>query len=122
MNSSQVIVRKDANIPDIIIHSPVQDEIFGSTSPEFNLSIIEEDLVSMWYIIEGNLTQYPFIGVTGTISQEAWDKVIEGNVTITFYAQDRIGNIGVESIIVIKRIPSQPSILGYNLFLLLCVL
>ncbi|MCK4382791.1 MAG: hypothetical protein KAW66_05800, partial [Candidatus Lokiarchaeota archaeon] len=123
-NSSDVIVRKDAYIPNITIHSPLQDEIFRSTPPEFNISIIEEDLISMWYIIEGNITQYPFIGVTGTISQEAWDHAIKGDVTITFYAQDRAGNIGIESIIVIKSTPSQPqpSIKGYNLFFLLGVL
>ena len=121
-NSSEVIVRKDAYIPDIVILSPIQDEIFGSTPPEFNISIIEEDLMSMWYIIEGNLTQYPFTGIIGTISQEAWDHTIEGDVTITFYAQDRAGNIGIESVMVIKSIPSQPSIPGYNLFVLLGVL
>ncbi len=80
----------------------------------------------MWYIIEGNLTQYPFTGVTGTgtISQEAWDHAIEGDITISFFAQDRAGNIGIENVVVIKSIPSQPqpSIPGYNLFVLLCVL
>lgn len=121
-NSSEVIVRKDAYIPEITIHSPEQDEMFGSTPPEFNISIIEEDLVFMWYIIEGNITQYPFTELTGTISQEAWEKVIEGDVTITFYAQDRAGNIGIESVVVIKSIPSQPAIPGYNVFVLLGVL
>jgi len=124
-NSSGVIIRKDAYIPDITINTPEQDGIFGNTPPEFNISIIEEDLESMWYTIEGDLTEYPFTGVTGTISQEAWDHAIEGDVTITFYVQDRAGNIGIESVVVTKSIPSTPStdgILGYNLIVLLGVL
>ena len=124
-NSSGVIIRKDAYIPDITINTPEQDGIFGNTPPEFNISIIEEDLESMWYTIEGDLTEYPFTGVTGTISQEAWDHVIEGDVTITFYVQDRAGNIGIESVVVTKSIPSTPSkdgIPGYNLIVLLGVL
>jgi len=124
-NSSGVIIRKDAYIPDVTITTPEQDGIFGNTPPEFIISIIEEDLESMWYTIEGDLTEYPFTGVTGTISQEAWDHAIEGDVTITFYAQDRAGNIGIESVVVTKSIPSTPStdgIPGYNLFFLFGIL
>ncbi len=121
-NSSEVIVRKDAYIPDITIFSPTPDEIFGITTPDFNISIIEEDLVSRWYIVQGNITQYPFTGKTGTIDQVAWNGALEGQINITFYAQDRAGNIGTETVIVIKRIPSHPSISGYNLFILLGVL
>ncbi|MFX0138327.1 MAG: nitrous oxide reductase family maturation protein NosD [Candidatus Hodarchaeota archaeon] len=119
-NSSDLIVRKDAYIPDITIHTPEQNKIFGNTSPEFNISIIEDDLVvSMWYIIQGNITQHPITGLTGTISHEAWNHAIEGNVTITFYAQDRAGNIGTERVTVIKSIPTPTAIPGYNLFVLL---
>ncbi len=110
MNSSYVVVRKDSNNPDIIILSPDPGEIFGDMSPEFNISIFEDDLiVSTWYTVEGSTTQYPFTGVTGTISQEVWENLVEGQITITFYAQDRAGNIGNESIIVIKSIPAPPT-------------
>jgi len=101
---------KRHNIPEITIHSPTPNEIFGNTPPEFYISIFEDDLiVSTWYTVEGSTTQYPFTGVTGTISQEAWENAVEGNITITFFAQDREENIGNESIIVIKRIPAPPA-------------
>jgi len=121
VNSSEVIVRKDANIPNIQIHNPIQDEMFGTTSPSYNISIVEEDLMFMWYVIGGDMTEYPITGFTGTISQEAWDSVNEGDVTITFYAQDRAGNIGSKSVVITKGIPVQPppSISGYNILVLL---
>ena len=67
-------------------------------------------------------TEFSFTELTGTIDQDAWDNALEGNITITFYAEDRAGNVGTENVVVIKRIPSQPSIPGYNLFVLLGVL
>jgi len=121
-NSSEVIIRKDAYAPDIIIHSPIQDAIFGNMPPEFNISIIEEDSVFTWYTIQGDLTGYLFIGLTGTIDQDAWNEIPQGEVTITFYAQDQAGNIGTESVVVTKSLPSAPVISGYNVLLLIGVI
>ena len=118
MNSSEIIIRKDANIPDIIIHSPLQDEVFRNTSPEFNISIIEDNLLSTWYTIEDIAGTFPISGISGLIDQDAWIDVSEGEITITFYALDRAGNLGTESITIIKNIPSPPVISGYNVFLL----
>ncbi len=117
VNSSEVIVRKDAIIPDITINSPIADDVF-TEPPEFTISIIEEDLVSRWYTVEGRITQYPFTGLTGTIDEDGWDDAPEGDVTITFYAEDGAGNIGSESVTVIKSQPSVPEIPGYYFFIL----
>ena len=121
-NSSEVVVRKDAYLPDIIINSPLDDQKFGKSAPDFNLTIIEEDLASTWYTIEGIAGTFPFTGLTGTINQDAWDDAPEGEITITYYAIDGAGNIGNESVIVTKRIPSKSEIPGYNLFLLLGII
>ena len=117
MNSTEIVVRKDAYVPDISIHTPLKDQKFGRTAPDYNISIIEEDLVSTWYTIEGIAGTFSFTELTGTINQDAWDDAPKGDITITFYALDRAGNIGNESVIVIKRIPSEPIIPGYSLFL-----
>jgi len=119
VNSSEVIVRKDTYIPDITIHSPVQDEKYRSIPPVYNISIIEENLLSTWYTIEGIAGTFSFSELTGTIDQDAWTDTPEGEITITFYAIDGAGNIGNESVTVIKSIPSQPAIPGYNLVLLI---
>lgn len=123
MNLSKIIVRKDGYVPDIIIISPLDEQKFGRTAPDFNISIIEEDLVSTWYTIEGIAGTFSFTGLTGTINQDAWDDAPEAEITITFYALDRAGNIGSESVVVIKSISStEPVIPGYNIFLILGVL
>jgi parallel beta-helix repeat protein len=118
INSDEVAVRKDAYIPDITIHLPIQDEVFKRTAPAFNISIVEEHFISAWYTIEGSVP-YPISGYVGTINQDAWDSLPEGDVIIIFYVTDKAGNIGFKSVTVIKRIPAPPAIPGFNLFLLL---
>ena len=124
VNSSEIIVRKDAYVPDIIINFPLDDDQFGKVAPNYNISIIEEDLVSTWYTIEGIAGTFPFTGLTGVINQDAWDDVPEGGITITFYALDSAGNMGSESVVVIKSVPSEPApvIPGYNVLLMLSTL
>ena len=121
-NSSEVIVRKDANLPTIIIDSPLQAEQFNNSPPGFNISIVEEDLVSSWYTIDGVVGTFSFSELAGYIDQNAWIDAPEGEVTITFFASDRAGNIGSQSVTVIKNIPPSSTIPGYNLLFLLGIL
>ncbi|MFW9825753.1 MAG: hypothetical protein ACFFE4_22620, partial [Candidatus Thorarchaeota archaeon] len=118
INSSEVHVRKDTEIPDITIITPIPDESFGYTSPEYSISILESNLHSTWYVIEGNSTKFYILGFVGSIDQTTWDILPVGEITITFYAQDIVGNIGTKSVTIIKQIPSQSSIPGYNLLFL----
>ncbi|MBY8983842.1 MAG: right-handed parallel beta-helix repeat-containing protein [Candidatus Lokiarchaeota archaeon] len=118
INFSSVDVIKDTLIPVIVIYLPLEDGIFGSSSPDFNISITEENLVSTWYTLDGGITNYTFSGTIGTIGQDTWNIALEGEINITFYAQDIVGNIGIESVTIIKRIPSPPSIPGYNIYLI----
>lgn len=48
----------------------------------------------------------------------------EGNVTIRFYANDTLGRIGFQEIIVIKSIPQPipPEIPGYDLLILVGII
>ena len=113
-----VQILKDLIIPVISIHSPLDDKSFGNAAPSFNISIIEEHLESTWYTIENATGIFTFSGLTGIIDQNAWNDLPQGNLTITFYAQDRTGNIGTKAVLVIKSIPKL-IIPGYNLFFLL---
>ncbi len=112
----------DTVAPIIIINSPHQNEIYGTNAPTYNITIIEKNLESTWYTIDGGITNYSFSGLTGTFNQDAWDNSLEGDITITFYAQDRARNLESKTIIVNKSLPSLPAILGYNLFFLLGIL
>jgi len=57
----------------------------------------------MWYTIDGGITNYTFTE-NGRINQTAWAALTEGDVTITFYAKDIIGNEASESVTVVKAI------------------
>ncbi len=105
--------------PKISIISPIANETFGKNAPEYNLSL-EGVPHTMWCEIEGISGNLSITDLTGTIDQDAWNNLTEGDITITFYAQDSRGEIGSESIVVKKNIPS--TIPGYNLFFLLGII
>ncbi len=115
-NYSDVIIRKDAYSPIITVLSPSPDESFQNNAPDYSLSVIEEDLEYLWYTLDNSIIQHFITNFTGIINQDAWNDFPQGEVSITFYAQDRAGNIGIESVIVIKRIPPPAAILGYDTF------
>ncbi|MHA2183236.1 MAG: hypothetical protein ACXAAH_17590 [Promethearchaeota archaeon] len=52
------------------------------------------------------MTNYTFIGSTGTINQAAWNGEANGTVTIRFYANDSAGNVFWQEITVRKDIIS----------------
>jgi parallel beta-helix repeat protein len=123
VNSSEVIVRKDAFAPVITIHSPRENEGFVNP-PNFNISIIEEDLDSVSYSLWSVAGPFPILNLTGTIDKDAWERLstgLEEAVILIFAARDRAGNVGSESVLVWKASPLEPEIPGYNIFILLCV-
>ena len=75
--------------PTIVINSPSSNDSFDATAPSFNVRFTNENYT--WYTIGSNTTKIFFLG-NDTIKQYAWDKAIEGNVNITFYANDSIGD------------------------------
>ncbi|TKJ24689.1 MAG: hypothetical protein CEE42_09755 [Promethearchaeota archaeon Loki_b31] len=118
----------DLTPPDITIHSPVSDQEFGVDAPTFSITIIDESPIdSTWYTIDGGVTNYTFSGLIGTVNQTAWDSASQGNILITFSAEDDTGKIGTSSVTVIKSIPSEPPISeppipGYDVILIFGVI
>jgi len=102
IGSSGVLIYKDINIPQITINAPLANEFYGSIAPNFNISIIESNLHSRWYTLDGGLTNITFIELTGPINQSAWNNLEEGAITITFYANDTTGNIGHADVTIYK--------------------
>jgi len=96
-------VIKDTALPVITIISPNNDELFGITAPSFNVEIYDANLDTMWYTIDGGITNITFI-VNETIDQSAWDTLPNGTVTITFYANDSAGNIGFAEVTIRKDV------------------
>ncbi|GAI81933.1 unnamed protein product, partial [marine sediment metagenome] len=115
----------DTTLPSITIISPAENEFFGSIAPDYDISITGFN-EAIWYTIDGGTTNITTSGLTGTINQTEWDKLTDGIVTITFYANNSAGIIGSDMVQVIKSVsveppPSPPGIPGYNLIALIGV-
>ncbi len=89
--------------PIIIINSPNPNDVFGNSAPNFDVTITEPNLDEMWYTLDSGLHNYTSEEI-GTIDQSAWDATSEGNITLTFYAIDKLGNIGSAGVIIIKDV------------------
>ncbi|MFX1323653.1 MAG: hypothetical protein ACFE8N_01765, partial [Promethearchaeota archaeon] len=100
--SASVTVRKDKLAPSITINSPTPNQLIGSSAPTFDLTIVEGNLNTTWYTIDGGSTNYTFTGTSGTINQGAWTARPNGTVTIRFYANDTFGNSSFNEVVVLK--------------------
>ena len=116
----EITIRKDVTAPIIAINNPQDSHLIGAIAPNFDISIDELNLDKTWYSLNGG-NNNTFTGLTGTINQALWDALPEGNVIITFYANDTLGRIGFQEVILIKVVsqPNPPGIPGYNILLLI---
>lgn len=100
---------KQTSSPSISIISPEDDDVFGLEAPAFEIEISGEDEDSViWYTINDNDTKYFITELTGTIDQDAWDWLEEGEVTITFYINNTWGNTVLAIVVIEKSIPEPP--------------
>ncbi|MFX1427169.1 MAG: hypothetical protein ACFFBE_12010 [Promethearchaeota archaeon] len=105
--------------PEIMIYEPNPYDQFGITAPEINIEFIDNNLDSTWYQMIGIISTGNY-SWTGIIDQNLWNLFDSGRVTIRFYANDSMGNLGTASITVNKDI-TAPDILiieptPYDLF------
>jgi predicted glutamine amidotransferase len=89
VNSDMVVVNKDTSPPTINILSPI-DQTYGAVAPNFIVEIRDDTLHTMWYTLNGGVTNITFV-INGTIDQTEWSALPNGPATITFYANDTFG-------------------------------
>ncbi len=116
-----VSVRKDIFNPIITVNKPMEGDVFSSEAPSFNITVIEKNFLSSWYSLDGGATNFSITDNVGNINQTAWNNASNGEITIIFYAKDKVGNIAYKEISVTKNIP-ETTIPGYNLTLLIAVI
>jgi len=123
VNFQEITVKKDVTAPIITIQSPIGEEVFGINAPDFVIEIIELNLDTVWYSLNGG-TNITFTGLSGTVNQTLWDALPRGNVTIRFYANDSVGNVNFQEVTVVKEITqASPLVIpGYDLFSLLGII
>jgi len=114
------IIIKTIASPEIIIISPSLNQKIGAQAPEFAITVTDlSSIVSVWYTIDACINNFTFTGFTGTINSTAWEVAPEGEISLMFYAQDDLGNIGKETVIIIKRLSSDIMIPGYFIHFIL---
>lgn len=120
LDQDSIIIQKDTVLPEISIVAPTLNQVFGSSSPSFDLFIVELNFLQSWYTINNDPFEYYFTS-NGVINQTAWNALPEGEIIITFYVEDEAGNLKSEAITVIKDL-STPLIPGYELWILMGIL
>ncbi|MFW9897371.1 MAG: DUF2341 domain-containing protein, partial [Candidatus Thorarchaeota archaeon] len=112
-------IEPDTLAPNITINSPNSNELFGSSAPDYDLTVVDANLDSIWYSVDGGTNSTP-VSANGTIDQTMWSGRPNGTVILRFYANDTLGNLNYTEITVRKDILSptitvnSPS--SYDLF------
>jgi parallel beta-helix repeat protein len=107
IGTDEVNIIKDTQAPIIIINSPTEGQKVGKKAPLFNLTIIDHSLNMIWYSFDGGITNYTIANNT-KLDQTPWAALpVKANVTITFYANDVLGNEASSSVKVFKAAPSR---------------
>lgn len=93
--------------PKILIKSPIENQLIGIVSPEFEVIIEEGVADSLWYILNNESTKYVFTS-NGSINQAIWETFgNESFITITFFVNDSKGLSNFDIVTIIKIITSQ---------------
>lgn len=118
ISNSHVQITKVSNPPDLEFTSPTLNQVFDESPPTFSITISDvSPVVARWYTIDNGINYYNFTGGTGVIDTVAWKNIPEGEVTLICYAMDNLGNIGNESITIIKELEPETLIPSYNIYL-----
>ena len=115
----------DNTIPVITINAPQNGQEFDY-APVYDIEVETTSLNSIWYTLNNGVQNISITELVGTLDQTAWSSVVNGYVTIRFYANNSLGNVGTSFVIVVKTSAQEPpstppGIPGYNLIALIGV-
>jgi hypothetical protein len=110
LNFYPCYIESEINYPIITIHQPISSSEFGATAPAYNISVSGPNLDTVWYTMDGGINNKTISSFSGGLDQSLWDALPNGPITITFYANDTIGHISSESVMVLKSITTTPII------------
>ena len=112
----------DSISPVVTILSPLDNSHYNTTAPTYSINIIEVNLDTYYYVISGTSGDYLRIitSLSGSIDQSLWDSLPAGTYTLTMYANDTTGNLGSDSITIVKEtLPSGPPAIPFGSFYLI---
>ena len=88
--------------PAFSIISPLPNDQFGDIAPDYTIIIDGGDNDTKWYTLDNGITNYTFVGLSGSINQSLWNNTARGIVTIRFYMNDSRGFISYEEVSIEK--------------------
>lgn len=97
----ELYVIKDITNPDLFINQP-ENGLFGINAPPYNITVDDLSLNSVWYTLDGGINNFTITQFIGTIGQSVWSSLSDGYISIRFYANDKVGHINYDEVIVIK--------------------
>ncbi|MHA1931762.1 MAG: hypothetical protein ACW96X_04425 [Promethearchaeota archaeon] len=98
LNSESILLRKNIFDPIIIISDPLDNDLFGSVPPNITLYSSSAAIDTIWYRIHNSTFSTVNITWDGSINMSGWDVFGNDTVSITFYINDTLGNIGFDSV------------------------
>ncbi|MFW9894685.1 MAG: hypothetical protein ACFFD7_02660, partial [Candidatus Thorarchaeota archaeon] len=111
-DSFYLILYKDTLSPSITINLPIKNQEIGETAPQYDLTIIEDNIAIRWYTLDEGLTNKTFTYNIGQIDQVIWDEIWETHsdgdlITLRFYANDTLSHLGYQDVIIKIKKSSQ---------------
>ena len=109
-NTFYLTLYKDTLAPNITINLPDDYQEVGDIAPQYDLTIIEDNLATRWYTLDGGLTNKTFNNNIGSVDQQIWDGIWESHadddlITIRFYANDTLNHLGYQDVIIKVKKP-----------------
>ncbi len=101
-NMKSVIVEKSATPPTIIINNPLNNHVYNQSVLNFNVQILDKNLLDMWYVVSNISFQSEKIFFTDNGTIGIWDYFTDGQLNITFFANDTAGNINSSTVLIYK--------------------
>lgn len=87
--------------PSIIINSPSDNQGFSFTAPMFSLAIIAPDYDTIWYTLDGGITNITCSAID-QVNASLWAGLGDNSYTLRFYANRSNGLIGTTAVSIYK--------------------
>ncbi|MFX1502535.1 MAG: hypothetical protein ACFFDH_16355, partial [Promethearchaeota archaeon] len=98
LNITTLLLRKNIFDPIIIITKPIDNALVGNVPPDIILYNSSAQIDTIWYRIYNSTFSTKNITWSGSINMNAWNAFGNDTISIMFYINDTLGNIGFDSV------------------------
>jgi len=92
---AEVYVQKDITAPNLLIIEPDSGDKFPYNPPIFNIQVTDIYLDSIWYTLNGGITNFTITGFSPigvndlweTTDETFWNGLPNGNILVEIYVQ-----------------------------------